>query len=102
MIGAGLGRTGTLTLKLALEELGFGPCYHMIELFEHGGKPHAELNGKPVEINKISIEVSSSALCKCNGEVIEKTFKVGASGGIGLQSESGKFEFRRIRIKMLE
>jgi hypothetical protein len=63
------------------------------------GKPHAELNGKPVEVNKISIDVSSSALCKCNGEVIEKAFKVGATGGIGLQSESGKFEFRRIRIK---
>ena len=35
VIGAGFGRTGTMTLKVALEELGFGPCYHMIELFEH-------------------------------------------------------------------
>jgi len=26
VIGAGLGRTGTMTLKLALERLGFGPC----------------------------------------------------------------------------
>lgn len=33
VIGAGLGRTGTLTLKTALEELGFGPCHHMIEVF---------------------------------------------------------------------
>ena len=32
VIGAGLGRTGTLSLKLALEALGFGPCYHMSEL----------------------------------------------------------------------
>jgi hypothetical protein len=32
VIGAGNGRTGTLTTKLALEELGFGPCYHMLEL----------------------------------------------------------------------
>jgi hypothetical protein len=31
VIGAGFGRTGTLSLKLALEELGLGPCYHMIE-----------------------------------------------------------------------
>lgn len=31
VIGAGFGRTGTLSLKLALEELGFGPCYHMAE-----------------------------------------------------------------------
>lgn len=32
VIGAGLGRTGTLSLKLALEHIGFGPCYHMTEL----------------------------------------------------------------------
>lgn len=35
VIGAGLGRTGTLTLKTALEQLGFGPCHHMIEVFAH-------------------------------------------------------------------
>lgn len=32
VIGAGFGRTGTMSLKLALEELGFGPCHHMIEV----------------------------------------------------------------------
>ncbi len=32
VIGAGLGRTGTLSLKLALETLGFGPCYHAMEV----------------------------------------------------------------------
>jgi hypothetical protein len=31
LIGAGFGRTGTLSLKRALERLGFGPCYHMQE-----------------------------------------------------------------------
>ena len=35
VIGAGFGRTGTMSLKAAMEELGFGPCYHMVELFEH-------------------------------------------------------------------
>jgi len=35
VIGAGFGRTGTLSLKYALEQLGFGPCYHMIETREH-------------------------------------------------------------------
>lgn len=34
VIGAGFGRTGTLSLKAALEKLGFGPCYHMTELFD--------------------------------------------------------------------
>lgn len=35
VIGAGFGRTGTLSLKLALEKLGFDKCYHMMEVFEH-------------------------------------------------------------------
>jgi hypothetical protein len=32
VIGAGFGRTGTMSLKLALERLGFGPCYHFTEV----------------------------------------------------------------------
>ena len=35
VIGAGFGRTGTLSTKAALEQLGFGPCYHMVEVFSH-------------------------------------------------------------------
>src|ERR1041385_4276218 len=35
LIGAGLGRTGTLSVKIALERLGFGPCYHMVEVFKN-------------------------------------------------------------------
>ena len=35
VIGAGLGRTSTMSLKVALEQLGFGPCYHMVEVFAH-------------------------------------------------------------------
>jgi hypothetical protein len=35
VIGSGLGRTGTLSTKLALEQLGFGPCHHMVEVFLH-------------------------------------------------------------------
>ena len=37
VIGAGFGRTGTMSLKIALEQLGIGRCYHMIEVFEHPG-----------------------------------------------------------------
>ena len=32
VIGAGLGRTRTLSLKLALEHIGFAKCYHMSEM----------------------------------------------------------------------
>jgi hypothetical protein len=35
VIGAGLPRTATWSQKLALEMLGFGPCYHMSEALEH-------------------------------------------------------------------
>lgn len=34
VIGAGFGRTGTNSLKLALEMLGFGPCHHMFEVLQ--------------------------------------------------------------------
>jgi hypothetical protein len=41
VIGVGFGRTGTLSLKHALEKLGFNRCYHMIEVFQNPG--HAAL-----------------------------------------------------------
>jgi Sulfotransferase domain len=35
IIGAGVGRTGTLSLKAALERLGFGPCFHGRHVLDH-------------------------------------------------------------------
>jgi len=35
IVGAALGRTGTNSLKLALEHLGFGPCHRMFEVRDH-------------------------------------------------------------------
>ncbi len=35
LIGAGFGRTGTLSLKGAIEMLDAGPCYHMMEVFRN-------------------------------------------------------------------
>jgi hypothetical protein len=35
VIGAGMGRTGTASLKRALETLGFGPCHHMEEVVKN-------------------------------------------------------------------
>ena len=32
VLGAGFGRTGTNSLRLALAQLGFGPCHHMFEV----------------------------------------------------------------------
>jgi hypothetical protein len=41
----GTGRTGTASLQVALETLGFGPCYHMIEVFKH--PEHAATEFRP-------------------------------------------------------
>ncbi len=35
VIGSGFGRTGTKSLKAALERLGYGPCHHMHEIVEN-------------------------------------------------------------------
>lgn len=35
LIGAGFGRTGTYSIKAALEQLGLNPCYHMAEIAAH-------------------------------------------------------------------
>jgi hypothetical protein len=72
-----------------------------LELAVKNGTPEAKLNDKPIAVTDLHVTVGPAALCKCNGEVIEKAFKAGAKGGIGLQAETGKFEFRRIRIKEL-
>lgn len=56
VIGLGVGRTGTYSLKLALEQLGFGPCHHMEEV---DGSSSAQLAfwsdaaaGRPVDWQK--------------------------------------------------
>ncbi len=50
VVGAGLGRTGTLSLKHALERLLGGRCYHMLEVFQHPddvARWRAALRGEP-------------------------------------------------------
>jgi hypothetical protein len=53
VIGAGFGRTGTLSLQAALEELGFTRCYHMKEVLvahpEHAAVWRAARRGEPVD-----------------------------------------------------
>jgi hypothetical protein len=56
IIGAGFGRTGTASLKVALEELGFGPCYHMTEVFanpDHIEVWEAAMRGDPVDWERL-------------------------------------------------
>jgi hypothetical protein len=56
VVGAGLGRTGTMSLKLALERLLGAPCYHMAEVFvhpEHIPLWHAAARGEPVDWHRL-------------------------------------------------
>jgi hypothetical protein len=45
IIGPGFGRTGTSSLKTALEHLGYGPTHHMFEVRDNPANPHT---GKPL------------------------------------------------------
>lgn len=51
VIGLGLGRTGTNSLRLALNQLGLGPCHHMEEVLENQSSMVPQwadaVNGKP-------------------------------------------------------
>ena len=56
VIGAGFGRTGTLSLKTALEQLGFAPCHHMAEVLASPDQlarwQHA-VDGGPVDWDEV-------------------------------------------------
>jgi hypothetical protein len=52
VIGAGIGRTGTLSLKAALERLGLGPCFHGRHVLDHRDRLPlwlAAASGEPVD-----------------------------------------------------
>ena len=52
VVGAGLGRTGTHSLKIALEDLLGGPCYHMFEVLAHPDDIavwQAAADGEPID-----------------------------------------------------
>jgi len=51
VIGAGVGRTGTYSLKLAINQLGLGPCHHMEEV----------LHNMPVQVPLWSAAASGQA-----------------------------------------
>ncbi|MFJ5266734.1 sulfotransferase family protein [Streptomyces sp. NPDC088387] len=56
IFGAGFGRTGTLSLKTALERLGYGPCHHMLALFDDPRNIRlwqAAAQGEPVDWTQV-------------------------------------------------
>jgi hypothetical protein len=56
VIGSGFGRTGTKSMKDALEVLGFGPCHHMYEVIGNPEKVpgwQAAFAGEPADWNEM-------------------------------------------------
>jgi hypothetical protein len=78
VIGAGFGRTGTTSLKAALERLGFDPCYHMTEVFAH--PEHADFwvaawRGEPVDWDGVLGDYEATLdwpACTFYGELMER------------------------------
>jgi hypothetical protein len=63
VIGAGYPRTGTYSLKLALEQLGFGPCHHMAEILQHPEQATLwarAFSGDPIDWDEVLAGYNSS------------------------------------------
>jgi lysophospholipase L1-like esterase len=55
---------------------------------------------RPLDWNEIVVTVRGRlAHCTCNGEVIMDAMPVPATGSIGLESDRGQVEYRRIRVE---
>jgi Sulfotransferase domain len=78
VIGAGLGRTGTLSLKAALEELGFAKCYHMGEVLARMDDARtwdAAARGEPVDWDRLFAGYRATVdvpACLFYSELLEK------------------------------
>ena len=78
VIGAGLGRTGTLSLKAALEELGFAKCYHMGEVLARMDDARtwdAAAHGEPVDWDRLFAGYRATVdvpACLFYSELLEK------------------------------
>ncbi|MGD9636093.1 MAG: GDSL-type esterase/lipase family protein [Pirellulales bacterium] len=66
--------------------------------------PYTKLkNYKPQDWNEIVVEVKGdTARATCNGEVLEESLQVPATGPIGVEGDRGQMEYRRIRVKEAE
>lgn len=71
----------------------------VLGLIVQNGQPTATLNGQPIKLATLEHAASAQAICRCNGQTLGQPLTIPASGVLGLQSQIGKFEFRRIRIK---
>jgi hypothetical protein len=58
---------------------------------------------KAQDWNEVVVVVKGEvAYCTCNGEVLEEKMKVPATGPIGLETDRGQMEYRKIRLKEIK
>ena len=70
-----------------------GP-YKALEGFREG-----DWNAIEVQVRADPSGDGALAYCTCNGEVLEEALPVPATGGIGLQSETNRIEYRKVRVR---
>jgi lysophospholipase L1-like esterase len=57
---------------------------------------------RPQDWNELVVTVKDNAAhCTCNGEVLEESLALPATGPIGLEGDRGQMEYRRIRVMEL-
>ena len=81
-----------------------GPQLQIRDFIRRGEQKHLK-SFKNDDWNELVITVEgTTATYTCNGEPLKSPDKMSIpqKGGIGLQAEDGKFEFRRIRIKVAD
>jgi len=101
IVGAGFGRTGTLSLKNALEKVGYGPCYHMLEVFprpDHVALWHNAAFGKPVDWDLLFRGFDASPQLV---DLQRDGFRRQATGGIQRRAEARRL-LSRIRFNLKE
>eukprot|EP00898_Chlorokybus_atmophyticus_P007701 jgi/Chlat1/7932/Chrsp68S07387 len=76
VIGAGFGRTGTMSLKAALEQLGFNPCYHMAEIFPNPGDTQKWIDcAKQIQQGRVE-----HLMCYCCGRIFSSRMRLCEKG----------------------
>ena len=80
-----------------------GPQLQVRDFIRRGEQKKLSDVFKNDDWNELDITVKGTeAVCLLNGKMLETMKKLPARGGIGLQAETGKFEFRRVRVKVMD
>jgi hypothetical protein len=81
-----------------------GPQLQVRDYFVAGPDKYKKLKTyKPQDWNEIVVTVKgNTAKCTCNGELLEEAMKLPETGGIGLEADKGKMEYRNLILKEIK